>query len=701
MRTARLIMVLLLTTAILTGCAAQRLIKRGDASMLANRPVDAAAYYEQALAKKPKLAEKGEFVAKFTQAKDAASVVHHRQALAAADGGDLDTAIARLRRSLEMDPTNADAREALDSTGPAASVSRGESQALYQEALALQAQRRWRQAADGLRRAIAAKVNHVPSRVELHRSEQELAQSRSAYTQGVQHLDRRELDRAIVDLQRSLDIWPFHNQATEALQQARTRRAEAEQLYSQAGQLAAQDQWDDAIGAGRRALAVFPHHGGAKSLIRETRQRAAAAHVATGDRLLDERRLDDARGAFLKALQYVAGMTDARKGLARVDIILGEAAAARGLPGNALLWYTSAAEHIRWRESADRVAQMRAVLARRIGFPVSLEVTRAAQGPVAGYAALNSGVPARFAQRSPGFVTLARGEGVAYSVEVELVRSEVRGGAVRSESRTHHYTVGREVSNPEIPQLAHQLQVAEMRLARMHRIYHSSRQGGHSSGIRSVRNPGGRGSGRRSVASPVARVHVSNPRSRDHRPGARVTATDIHRQEREVRNLHRRLARTPATVVHYESAVWPYTVRHYEMLGTMEATLVVRDAAGAVVFTDGAGEHVEYRDSTIENAHPEIGLAFDGLELPSQLEVERVLVDSLSRQLADKAIGAVIQVRIAAAQAAASRLSGEGRAAEAIEAEVEAAMLLEALDPRQASRELQRLRLSLRGRVGG
>ena len=94
-------LVLVLGGLFLSGCAAAKLIKQGDASMLASRPQEAVGLYQKALAKDPDLARKPAFVEKLRLAESGAA---YAEGKALAEQGQWDQAVERYQQALMLIP---------------------------------------------------------------------------------------------------------------------------------------------------------------------------------------------------------------------------------------------------------------------------------------------------------------------------------------------------------------------------------------------------------------------------------------------------------------------------------------------------------------------------------------------------------------------------------------------------------------------
>jgi len=516
--TARCLLCLLLACA-LTGCAAAKLVKRGDALMAAQRPAEAVNYYRRALEKKPRLGRDPEFVAKlqraqclvhynegqalanegkwdeavaaFTQsaaadpafaqagealqrAKGEASKAHHRGALGLADAGKLEQAVAELGRALQFDPNNIDARAALDSAQEKP-LAESQVQRLYEQAKSHEKEKRWGEAAQTLDEAVRANPNHLPSRVARWRARAAIAKAGELAAQGERLLGEKRLDQAQDEFKKALDVWPFHKEANQLLEKATAQRKLAQDRFLEAAELARQGQWDETAARAAAALDLFPYHKDATALVAKARQEAAAAHAAAGKALLAKGDLAAAEARFLRALGHVPDFPAAKEGLAHTDSTRGQAAEKAGLLGNAYLWYLQAVEHVALAEHGERLTAARKRILERVRFGLRLEVTGAGGRTTADSSALESAIRAKLATDKPEVIALAAAGAEqaepAYGAHLELLALEIKSAVTRSEQRVHQYKVEREAPNPEIPRLRELLLVAQRDLADARREY--------------------------------------------------------------------------------------------------------------------------------------------------------------------------------------------------------------------------------------
>ncbi len=499
---------LALSAALLGGCGPAGLIRRGDASLQANRPHEAVQFYRQALQEKPDLAEAPEFTArvdrarclaayqdgqrlaeqknweyaleKFSeclridpsfeqasaalrQARTEGSGSLHKDALAAADEGRLDQAAEALTRAQRIDPENAHVRAALGSL--TAGSQDPAVQRRYVEAMALKDKRDWLKAAAAFQAVVAADADHLPARSALRSCNDALAQARERYAGGSRLLSERRLDQAIAAMKEAVELWPSYDEADALLAQAQDQRRQFDDLYGQGTKLFQAGRYEAAVQSAEAAVRIYPHHGEARELIRQAKLHAAAVLVEAGQGLIAKGELGAAEKQFNAALEYVQEMQAAKDGLAQVYFLRGQAAERQSLAGNALLWYLAATEQAAGDEYRLAARAARQAVTERLAFRLAVDSDDAD---------LRTRLGGVLLAERPAFVTLmAGGAGAAadYAAAVELRELNVRDRLVRTEQRVHRYTIERNFPNPEIPRLRLLLAEAQRDLERLREAY--------------------------------------------------------------------------------------------------------------------------------------------------------------------------------------------------------------------------------------
>ena len=734
-------LLLLAVVSALGGCAAEKLIKRGDAMLALGNAIEAEAAYLGAQAEKPKLAQDVEFVAKLQQARSRAAYqrgvqlggngrwedaiaefeqsirigpeavdapralaearreaarARHRRALELADEGKRNEAIAQLRRARELDPENLDVQDALNSVEGDKAGRLQQAQQFFEQAVALQGERRWQQADARLADAIRASANHLPSRVARHQGKGRLAEARRRRAAAQQAMADRRLDTAMASYEQALDLWPFFDEARAELARVRRQRRVAQGHYDRAVRLAAEGQWDEVVRAAQASLGVFPHSRDAKALLTRSRREAALAHVRVGNAMLAEGKLDEAEAAFNRALGYQANMPDAREGLAAADRVRGDEAAKKALWGHALLWYTRANEHVTRHELQVAIDNARIRIAERIGFRLAVGTRDADVAARPNSADLVGGIIDHLAQEKPAYVELvAARPGVAadYTATVDLSRVDVTQTRTDSRNPSHRYAIRQQVANPEIPRLHNRLEMLRREMRRLRADFNTPCPRCRGTGRRVHGQCRGTGRLADKICPDCRGTGYRNCRfCRGTGRRSTVAEFDLQRKRREIDETRDRLNREPQMVLVESVAEWPYVVETYEKRGTMVAALRVTDAAGKIVYSDSVQSQSTSRDTTIRGANPAIGLGDDPLQLPTDHAVRQTLLAAAAKESAMQLVAAVVQERIKAAQVRAEGLSVTGNDIQAFETYVDAALLVEPLDPEEAQRVLAQLR---------
>jgi len=156
-----------------------------------------------------------------------------------------------------------------------------------------------------------------------------------------------------------------------------------------------------------------------------------------------------------------------------------------------------------------------------------------------------------------------------------------------------------------------------------------------------------------------------------------------------MRRLENRLRRMPSMVRVACRAHWPYDVNHYEKIGSLVAQISIEHRPTGVIIGRRAIERSTVStDSTIDRSNSEVGLHDDGLDLPSDAQVRRALIDRAADEQANVILSLLLQDR--RARLKAGNLA-DGNTSHAVEARVADALLLKAIDPKAAERQLDRL----------
>ncbi len=509
-----------LACALAAGCV-EAIVKRGDAALEVSRPAEAARHYEEALRKKPELADEPAFVARLAEARFgahfeegvrlAAAGQHEKAAdrfalaleqdpdsleaaaalaQAKADAAEarrqgavrlfaenrLPEAIAELERAVALDPDNAAAREALDTYRREKTRRDAEAARLYDEGVALQREGRVAEAAARFEAAFELNPGHDPARAELTRARDTVVRAESLADEGARRLEAKELEPARRALAEALALWPHFGRARKLRERTRDALDRVVARTEASRMLAADGRWDEALAAAKEALAIHPSDAAARATLSDVRRRAAEEHTGAGREALAAGRLDVAALRFARALDYLPDHEHAVAGLARVDHARGRAAEAEDLPGVALLHYLNAAERAPDAEFEAAAASARGRVHERLRVRLVVGVTDALGAASAQASAVQVALARDLARAKPPWLDATVGvppdHEAVYGAGIELVEFQVAASPVRSEPRTQAYTVGREVPNPSLPRLQNELAAERAELARL-RIAHA------------------------------------------------------------------------------------------------------------------------------------------------------------------------------------------------------------------------------------
>ena len=679
-------------------------------------------------------------------ARSQAAKARHSNALALADQGKLDQATAEIRQALALDPQNRDAQNALASVQPALGAPPTQAQRLCQQSLPLEAEKRWGQVAQTLETALRADPNHLPARVARARARAAMASAAERFAAGKRLLDSKRLDEAQAELKRALDIWPYHAEASRLLQQTQAARTEADRRYQHAVQLRSARRWDDAIAAAARVLEVYPDHPQARRLADETKQQAATAHCDTGRGQLARGDPAAAEASFLAALRYVPALAAAVDGLAQADYARGLAAERNALWGNALVWHLLAAEHAKNPLFDQHIAAAKAKLAQRARLGVLLDVAGKWGAPSPDATVLKTNLTTHVNRLKPSLLTIARRAGLphlpTYNTRVELLSVDVQSRRVQSDNKVHAYTEKREVPNPEIPKLTTDLAAAQADLQAKQtdfdkpcpactalgkvacasctgtgqqrcsyctgtgKLRCSRCKGTGKIGANNCSSCNGtgesqcsrcRGTGQRQCSKCRGTGQITCTRCRGTGRGGTVTQAQLQRAKQKVDTLQRRLDTAPRTALADTPAQWPYVLHTHEKTGLAHARAqVVHPTTGTVVLAQEFRKSSADKDEVVDNPNPAVGLKRDPLQLPSDAEVRRKLLDDLASDTAAKVVAAIVDGRAKELKTLADTLTRDGRGNEATEAYVDLATFIEPAQPKEAASILDQLKASAR-----
>jgi len=520
---------------------------------------------------------------------------------------------------------------------------------------------------------------------------------------------QRRYDEAVDKLQFALSLAPGDPEATRLLAQARAVHDQAQGHVDKAAQLMKANRWDEAVQELNAATNVYPSCKEAKALLASVNGKAAGALLASGQALLAEGKLAEAEAALQKAIDFDSDAPGAREALARVAFQRADAAAARGLWGQALLWAREASQYMPKAPQFQAAVQAaRDRVMDRVRFTVG-PATNEGRAPTALARSFSSALWTHLGDRKTGFldpVGPGSPKALAYTVRADVGPLVIQEERTRTENGVFHYTAQKEEPNPDYVRVEDLLRVATANVGQLRIDYDRPCAFCGGSGWAICRTCGGTGivaGPTGNVLCPICNVPGGRPgRARCWRCGGTgraggVSAWDIRRAQDEADRLQYLLARTPPTVLVPSGDDWTYTIEYFEKSGSLDVALKVAVAAtGQVVYSESVRRQMAKEDTGIQNANPAIGLAAKAPKLPSDEKMAELLVDAAGDLAAGKVLAAVAGAKAAECLAAADRLFKDGKTAEAIEASMDAAVVKEAVNPQEAARLMTDLRVRLR-----
>lgn len=693
---------------LLTGCTAYKHNKAGDAALQTGDMRSAVYHYEQALAHKEKYARDADFLSKlavarsrvayddarqlrsegryepalaqlreamrqdpgFAQPRESLPVVlkeaarwRYTRAVTAADQGDLDAARDHLTRSMQHDITDEATAYAMASLTP--NTLRPETPGLdaYRLGLSQSAERRWLQAEQTLLKSIAANAGLLPARAALHESRIQLAEARRLQRDGQTLVDQLTMAPAIKSLNQSLTTWPFNEQASTLLTHAKTQQALADEQFTEATQAAGQAKWDDAIALADSGLAIDRSHRGLGDLRSALPRRAAADHTHRGDGHLEKGDLDQAHQSYSRALTYRETYREARLGMTFVYTAWAKDHEQAGRLGAALLSYAKGQSYTRSKALDEGVIRMRAAVRDRLDIGLSVSADERQRGAIDPRQLSGALLGTLHPNQQRGLAL--QGKGLPYELILSISQSSIDERLTNTDRRTHHYTTQELRHNPEHDRVARKLRHERTTLRRYESQLSSFRcKGGHNGGACNCFT----GSRYNSLQSKV------------------------NRQRRTVDRLSHELSCTPRQInvtLHHD---WPYTVETYTKTGELKViTQLIDTASGKPIksFTHQAS-FAQSDDRTL-NSNPSVGVRHDDLRLHRDNYVRGALTDELASSAGPWAVNALIEHRLTQTTAKIDALENDGKTVEALEARVDAAVLLGIVDGKGSQQALDKL----------
>lgn len=587
-----------------------------------------------------------------------ASQWRYTRAVAAADLGDLNAAREHLARSMQHDMTNESAAYAMAALTPDTLSPEMPGLAGYREGLTKAAEKRWLLAEQAQLKSIAANAGLFPARAALHDARANLNESRRLQHEGQTLIDRLTMGPAIESLNTSLTIWPFNERAEELLDYAKAQQALADEQFKKATHAAGQAQWDDAIALADAGLAIDRSHSGLGELRSALPRRAAADYTHRGDSHLEKNDLDKAHQAYARALSYRQAHHEARLGMAIVYAKWADAHEQAGQLGTALIHYHKGQSYSRSKSLDEGVVRMRAAIRDRLALGLSVSADERRRGDIAPRQLSNALLDNLQSVRSRG-VALQQ-KAAPYELRLSISNSLIEERLTNSVRRTHHYTTTEYRHNPEYDRVQ----------SRLHRERRTLRR----------------------LESQLADV-----RCRGHADGSPCNCYDslrsqVDRQRRVVHRLEHELSCTPHQIkvtLHHD---WPYTVETYTKTGELKViTELIDTSTGKPVKTFTHQASFAQSDDRVLNANPHVGVREDHLSLQSDGYVSGALTSELASSAGPWALNAMVDHRLAGLNALIQTLDNDGQTKEALEARVDAAVLLGVVDPKASQKSIENL----------
>lgn len=703
-------LVLALAVLVLTGCAAQKHLRKADSAMDDGNMRAALHHYERALSHRESLLEDDDFLEKlgfaqsrvayedaaglrreghyeaaarelhgalgidpgYTAAHELLAIVNREAAaaryglaLASADRGHLDAARNHLVVAQQHDAVNEDVAMALGSLRVDALPATTAGLAQYREGLSLAGERRWDAAGGTYREAIGLNRNLLPARAALAESEAQLAESRRLSDSGAARIRESRISAAIPLLEQSIAVWPFNDPAQASLTQARAILAQADEQFAASVAAAEASDWDTAIAAADAGLVLDKAHARLRELRPQLSVRAATDYSQRAEAHIENGELEAARDAYLRALDYKHPHAPAQRGLAGVYHTWGSAHEQAGRPGAALLHYNRGQTYMATADIAQGRSRTLSAIRNTLGMSLSIEVQDTPRGLAVSADRLAGALSQSASRNLPTGFAIDAGQ-PRFTVVAEVAEASIREQRVGSTNRTHHYRVEELRPNAEYDRLVDCIHDLQREVDRLERDYHSHVGPNHGHHHHDPHTPENR--------------HLNDLVER------------IDRKQSEIRRVNNQLRRTPRQVLVPIPYTYRYTLETHAKTGTLVIETVLMDnATGEAVeaFTDEAS--AEHRDTTIPAARPSIGLRDDPLLFPEDGAIANDMAGDVARTATARAIEAAVIYELDRVRAAGAEQLEAGDTEDALETEVAAAVLVGMVDSGASARVIARL----------
>ena len=628
-----------------------------------------------------------------------------------------EDAITIAENGLSIDRSHAGLRELLGELHQRAAAE------YDREAEALAAAGRLTEAQTAYTRAVELDPSLRSAASGLRRVEAGLDESHRLQQAGQAHLSKRQMTGAIELLERSLEVWPFNKRSTEQLAYAKKQQTLAGEIYRAATTSADKQNWDQAIADTDEGLAIDGSHAGLVALRPELPGRAAADYATQGDEHLNAGRLDPAQAAYLKALGYVGTYDRALAGMASAHLAKGEALEATGQLGAALLHYAAGQSFKAKHPVSEALDNALAAVRERVGMGMGV-TSDGGRGLAIAPDQVGDAV-AGVLGRYRGDGLKLGGQGSPYELRLTVREATIRQRLIGSVDRHHSYTTSELRHNAEYDRVLGRLKHEESLLHRCRSDYddhvrdrdaaqrHADRLRPPAPPTKPVSQPPKPGEiekkrQRREEANRAEQARYQRELAEYQRKQraydqacAKVRQIQsrcdrahsaLRSQERAVKSWRHKLSNTPRQVRVTVRHTWPYTVETYSKRGQLAVRAELVDTAtGKVVDTLDPGADFSAEDDLVLNANPGVGLRADRLDLPSDQTVRGSLSARVAKSTGPWAVEAAVAHRLGAIKAQADALRKAGKDDAALEADVDAAVLLGVVDGEAAWKRIDAL----------
>ncbi len=720
---------LLLLTGML-GCASQWSINSADHLARAGYYKDAVIVYKRALAEQPSLERNSRFMARYDRARIDAWLVDARKAYRA---GDFETAVKHLRSVVDLDPNytaatkflvkaRIDAIEDLqqraiqnandgklasaigmakrilryDALHPSAKAmlasadpkrakeSPTQADKVYVESKIFIKQKSWFKAIEGFTTASKLDPNHLPARVATHLAVEALKLSTAHLKKGQRFIKTGQLNEAIDQFKLSMKVWPANQEAIELLIDTQTEHTRAQRSYDRAVAAAKARQWDKAIIAVNQCIGIYPFYPNSGRFLKQIKLDAAVEHVTAGRQHLNAGRLDEAKARFEQAFKYAVRYAPAVDGLAGIAIQRGKKAQAAGQLGLAMLWYRVARDSVPGQKYNQQFAEARRSVEDQVKFAILIK--EADSQDSADSAEFGRSIGSQLLAEKPPFIEVRqtteakdKAPPVLYVLDGQVTKLDCVSEKTRTENAYHAYTIYQDVLNPRITQLRYAMDLASRELKSLAKPYQHYDAACKSAHYRHRIEDGGQ-----TTYDPLVCRK------------ARYLAARIAYLRKRTLEMETALRGEPGRVKQPIATSWPYQIEHHEKICQISAEIEIAENSGRHLDAFSLSKRRIYRDQVISNANPDVGLDEDPLDIPTDAKARKAIMDAVAKDGIGHVLIKVLEHRAMALNRQARKLEDQGDTDKARELNIQAAILLQPVDPKQSARIIKQLQAQLR-----